>query len=74
MDAVTYPDPSVVEELASWSVARVDVSTAPAAAEAAGVPAVPAIAIVTADGEILDRLQGFVEAEELACRLRALRG
>jgi thioredoxin-like negative regulator of GroEL len=73
MDAVTYPDPVVREELAAWVLERVDVARSPEVARLFGVVAVPIAIAVEPDGAVRERILGFVEPAELAARLRALR-
>ncbi len=73
MDAVTYPDDRVKQELTNWVVLRVDVEERTAVAEVFEVEGIPVAVAVTADGEELGRVQGFVEPGEFYKQLEARR-
>ncbi|MBI2921468.1 MAG: hypothetical protein HYY18_10340 [Planctomycetes bacterium] len=73
MDAETYPDAAVKAELANWVFIRLDLATARADAKALGVAAVPTAVAVTPEGQVLGRLEGFVNAEDFAQALSRLR-
>jgi thioredoxin-like negative regulator of GroEL len=77
MDAVTYPDAGVKEELKNWVFARVDLAAEPDAAKALRVGGVPAVLALDAEGREFGRIEGFVEPgvfrkrlEEIRARLR----
>ncbi len=71
---MTYPDPQVREELERWVVIRLDVSEHDALArDHFGVSAIPTALAVDADGNVLDRIVGFVEPSAFRARVRASR-
>ena len=62
MDAVTYPDETVKEELTGhWLTTKVDVSERKEVATQFGVSAIPMAVALTGEGEVLGRVLGFVE-------------
>ena len=63
MDAVTYPNPEVKEELERWLEVHVDVSLQKEVVELFDVAAIPLALAVTGEGKILGRLLGFMEPE-----------
>ena len=73
MDAVTYPDPEVKQELLNWLQARVDVSLQKGVAELFSVAAIPVALAVTAEGRIVGRLTGFLEPESFKKEMATLR-
>ncbi len=68
---MTYPNSQVREELERWLVIRLDVSEhAALARDCFGVTAIPTALALDADGNVFDRIVGFVEPG--AFRVRAL--
>ena len=75
MDAVTYPNQAVAQELARhWLTGRVDVTESKSVAERFGVSAIPVAIALTGEGEVLGRVLGFVEPEGFVGELEKLRG
>ncbi len=75
MDAVTYPDERVKNELVEhWLTTKIDVSEQKAVASTFGVSGIPVAVAVSPKGEILGRVLGFVEPEGLERELTRLRG
>ena len=75
MDAVTYPDTSVQQELAGhWLEVKYDGPDAEDAATLFQVAAVPTAIAVAADGTIRGRVEGFLEPAALRAELVAFRG
>ena len=73
MDAVTYPNPEVVEELESWLEVHVDVSLQTEVAKVFDVAAIPLALAVTGEGEIVGRLLGFMEPDLFKKEITSLR-
>lgn len=73
MDAVTYPNQEVREELASWLEVHVDVSLQTEVARVFDVAAIPLTLAVTGQGEIVGRLLGFMEPEPFKKEIASLR-
>ena len=74
MDAVTYPDETVVEELTGhWLTTKIDVSKRKDVATSFGVAAIPVAVALTGEGEILGRILGFVEPKRFGEELAQLR-
>ena len=74
MDAVTYPDSRVADELtAHWLAATIDVSDRPEVARRLLVDGIPHALAVTADGVVLGRVRGFVEPAKFAADLAGWR-
>lgn len=74
MDAVTYPDERVMNELVEhWLTTKIDVSEQKAVASTFGVSGIPVAVAVSPKGEILGRVLGFIEPEGLGRELSRLR-
>jgi hypothetical protein len=74
MDTVTYPDPSVRDELTRhWVEVELDTATAAAVHEMFHVAAIPTAVAATGDGTIRGRVEGFVEPARLRAELAAFR-
>lgn len=74
MDAVTYPNERVKQEIAThWLAAKVDVSTNKVTATRFGVSAIPVAVAITGEGKVLGRILGFVDPEPFAGELVKLR-
>ena len=73
MDTVTYPDPEVKKELLNWLEVRVDVSLQKEVAGLFSVAAIPVALAVTAEGQIVGRLVGFLEPESFKKKIASLR-
>jgi thiol:disulfide interchange protein len=72
MDAATYPDTGVQEELARWMLVRVDVSEHRELADLFEVAGIPVAVAVTGAGEELGRIESFVEPAVFRKRLAKL--
>ena len=73
MDAETYPNEEVRAELARWEFDRVDIESERSAAKALRVSGVPVAVALAADGRVLRRIEGFVEAAKFAALLSEAR-
>jgi thiol:disulfide interchange protein len=73
MDAVTYSDAAVKEELSCWVLVRVDVSEHREVAELFDVSGIPVAVAVTTDGDEIGRIENFVEPAVFRKRLEELR-
>ena len=74
MDAVTYPDDAVKKELDHWLTTKIDVSEQKAVAATFGVSGIPVAVAVSAKGEVLGCVLGFVEPERFKREISKLRG
>ena len=73
MDTVTYPHPTVREELEGWVLESVDASAFPTLAKKLGVQAVPVAVALSPDGRVLARKPNFVEPDAFLAWLREIR-
>jgi len=72
MDAVTYPDIAVAEELDHWLRGHVDVSEHSDVAELFEIRAMPTAIALSGDGQVLGRIVNFVEPTAFADWLRSM--
>ena len=70
MDAVTYSNPKVQEELGLWVKRKIDVTEWAEVARAFDVTAVPIAVMVAPDGTVLERVANFVEPEIFGAKLK----
>ena len=74
MDAVTYPEQSVQNELNGyWLTVKIDVEQREGVADRLGVKAIPTAIAIDPDGNLLGELLGFIDAETFAPTLAKLR-
>lgn len=79
LDRNTFADPRVVAEGERWVPVRVDLSPGPNAAAGRALlarynqPGLPLVVMHDSRGEEADRVTGFIEADEMLSRLRAVR-
>jgi thiol:disulfide interchange protein len=73
MDTVTYPDASVMRELANWVFVSVDIAERREVAELMEVAGIPVAVAVSGDGEELGRIENFVEPGGFRKQLEGLR-
>jgi thiol:disulfide interchange protein len=73
MDAVTYADEGVKEELRSWVLVQVDIAENAEVAELFGVTGIPVAVAVGTGGDELGRVADYVEPAAFRTRLERFR-
>ena len=71
MDTVTYPDPSLAELLAQFTLVKVEHDAEKELVKQFGVGALPDVRLLAPDGRELDKLLGFTSAARLRTHLQA---
>lgn len=69
MERVTFRDEDVVRQSSAFAWAKVDVDAQPQISGAFGVRGVPALAVLNADGELLDMQAGYLNPQRLVALL-----
>ena len=74
MDAVTYPDDLVQQELAQhWLTAKLDVAQQTEVADVCGITAIPTALAIDTDGRVLGSILGFMAPGDFRQQLTVLR-
>lgn len=73
MDALTYADPGVIQEVGRWVPVKVDVDKDPQTTARYHVSNMPTIAVLKPDGTLVTGSIGFMGPKEMTAFLRAAR-
>ncbi len=73
MDARTYSNTTVKNELKKWLLEKIDISKSKGVTDVFNVYGVPVAMVLKWDGSVIGRIEGFVEPEVFLEQLRGFK-